>query len=69
MGERLTLSIKEAAEAVGVSENTLRQSIREGRVPAIRISERRLVIPKFALMRMLELSVSLVSNEKDPKET
>ena len=54
MTEKLTLSIREAAEAIGISENTLRQSIREGRIPAIRVSERRLVIPRFALSKMLE---------------
>jgi excisionase family DNA binding protein len=49
----VTYSIKEAAEAIGVSENTLRQSIREGKIPALRVSERRIVIPVVALNKML----------------
>ena len=51
--ERLTMTVKEAGEALGISRATAYALVREGRLPAIRISDRRLVIPKTALEKML----------------
>ncbi|MBM4461763.1 MAG: helix-turn-helix domain-containing protein [Chloroflexi bacterium] len=51
--ERLTMTVVEAADALGISRATAYSLCREGKLPVIRISERRLVIPKAALQRML----------------
>lgn len=53
MTDRLTLGIKEAADAVGLSHWTLRKMISEGKLPAIRIN-RRVLIELVALERLIE---------------
>lgn len=52
--ERLTLSVKEAALELGLCERTLRNLIAQGRIPAIRISDRRVIIPRRALEEYLD---------------
>lgn len=52
--ERLTMTVKEAGEALGVSRATAYMLANTGRIPVIRLGERRLVVPKAALLRMLE---------------
>jgi len=51
--ERLTMTVKEAGEALGISRATAYALAREGRLPVIRISDRRLIVPKAALEKML----------------
>lgn len=51
--EKLALDIPEAAQALGISRATAYSLVREGKLPAIRISERRVIIPKVALERLL----------------
>ncbi|MAF43097.1 MAG: hypothetical protein CMI54_02860 [Parcubacteria group bacterium] len=51
--ERLTYTVEEAGELLGISRATAYQLAREGRLPVIRISDRRLIIPKVALQRLL----------------
>ena len=53
--EKLVLTIKEASKVLSLSEGTLRQAVREGRIPSIRLSERRIAIPKAALLKTLEV--------------
>lgn len=48
----LAYSVQEAARLLQVGENTLREAIRRGQVPHLRIG-RRVVIPKAALDRWL----------------
>jgi excisionase family DNA binding protein len=52
--ERLTLSVVEAARALGISRASAYSAIHEGRIPAIRVSKRRLVVPVSALRRLLD---------------
>jgi len=47
--ERLTLTVEEAGEALGISRATAYMLANTGRLPAIRVSDRRIVIPKKAL--------------------
>ena len=47
--EKLTCTRREAAKAVGVSIATIDRLIREGKMPALRISPRRIVIPVVEL--------------------
>ena len=52
--ERLTMTIKEAGDALGISRATAYMLAGTGEIPTIRLGERRLVVPKAALMKMLE---------------
>ena len=51
--EKLVYTIEEVAEKLSLSRATAYALAREGRLPVIRISDRRLVIPKVALEKML----------------
>lgn len=52
--ERLTLTVEEAGEVLGISRATAYMLANTGKIPTIRLGERRLVVPKAALMKMLE---------------
>lgn len=54
MTERLTYSVKEAADALGVSEWTVREEIRTGRIESVRLGSR-ILIPRFALERLVNM--------------
>lgn len=51
--EPVVLTVAEAAAICRVSKSVLYELIRTGRIVAIRISERRLVVPRGALMTLL----------------
>jgi excisionase family DNA binding protein len=53
MTERLTLTVIEAAELLGVSRNSLYEAVRKGEVPHLRIG-RRIVIPRRQLESLLD---------------
>jgi excisionase family DNA binding protein len=53
MKERLTLTVNEAAAVVGVHPLTLREAIRRGEVPSVRVG-RRVLIPRKALEAWLD---------------
>ena len=52
--ERLTMTVKEAGEILGISQATAYMLANTGQIPIIRLGERRLVVPRAALMKMLE---------------
>ena len=52
--EPLCISVPAAARMLGVSRNTGYEMARLGQLPTIRCGQRRLVIPKAALMKMLQ---------------
>ena len=52
--EKLTMSVVDAGKALGVSRATAYLLANTGQIPAIRISQRRLVVPIAALLKMLE---------------
>ena len=47
--ERLVLTVEEAGEMLGVSRGTAYMLANTGGIPAIRIGQRRLVVPRKAL--------------------
>jgi len=49
----LTMTVGEAATALGISRNLAYQAVRDGHIPVIRIG-RRLLVPRRALERLLE---------------
>jgi excisionase family DNA binding protein len=51
--ERLTLTVEEAALALGISRASAYEAVRVGEIPSIRIGKR-ILVPKSALDRMLE---------------
>ncbi len=54
LAEPLCVSVPTAARMLGVSRNTGYEMARLGQLPTIRCGRRRLVVPKAALMKMLE---------------
>ena len=50
--QRLTLTVEEAAQAVGCGRSLAYEMARDGRLPALRLG-RKLVVPRIALERML----------------
>jgi excisionase family DNA binding protein len=51
--QRLTMTVEEAAEVLGISRATAYDAVSRGEIPCIRIG-RRILIPKVALERLLE---------------
>lgn len=51
--ERLTMTIEEAGEALGISRATAYTLAQQGRLPVIRISDRRWIVPKRAIEELL----------------
>lgn len=54
MMERLSYTPTEAARALGISTKTVRRLIREQRLSAVKIGSRRLLVPRAAILRLLE---------------
>ena len=52
--EALCISVTAAARMLGVSRNTGYEMARLGQLPTIKCGRRRLVVPKAALMKMLQ---------------
>ena len=50
---KLAYSIEEAAAALGISRCLAYELVRQGKIPSIRLGERRLIVPVAALNRML----------------
>lgn len=46
-------TIREAAQRLGIAEATVRRLVREGDIPSIRISPRRIIIPVKAFEEWL----------------
>jgi excisionase family DNA binding protein len=55
--ERLTLTIEEAGELLGISRSLAYEMARNGRLPVLRFGKR-MVVPKRAIEAMLDSSVS-----------
>jgi excisionase family DNA binding protein len=51
--ERKTLTVTEAAKALGVSRNKAYEAVRRGEIPTIKIGKR-ILVPVAALERMLQ---------------
>lgn len=51
--ERLTITVSEAADLLGVSRVSAYEAIQRGEIPYIRIG-RRILVPKKALERLLD---------------
>jgi excisionase family DNA binding protein len=54
--ERLTYSITEVAEMLGISRSMAYEGVHRGEIPAVRIG-RRVLVPKDRVAELLELDV------------
>ena len=54
LSEPLCISVPAAARMLGVSRNTGYEMARLGQLPTIKCGRRRLVVPKAALMKILQ---------------
>ena len=60
---RLTYTVEEAATALGISRGLAYAMVREGRLPALRLGQRRLIIPRAALEGLLDLAPKLSASD------
>jgi len=51
--DRATVTVDEAAEILGIGRALAYEGVRSGKIPSIRISARRIVIPRVALEKLL----------------
>ena len=61
--ERLTFTVEEAGELLGISRALAYEMARTGRLPTLRFGKR-IVVPKKAIENMLERSTLSISHEK-----
>ena len=52
--ERLAVSVSEAARLLSISKSTFYRLVQEGKAPAIRVTEKRLIVPVAALQAWLQ---------------
>jgi excisionase family DNA binding protein len=57
--EKLTMTVEEAGEALGISRATAYMLANTGRIPVIRISDRRLIVPIKALGELLASAIKV----------
>lgn len=62
--ERKTYTIPEAAEIIGICSKVAYQMVTAGKLPCIRISDKKVVIPKVALDQWLIDSVQWPAQSK-----
>lgn len=58
---RLTVTIDEAAEILGIGRTLAYEMVRRGELPHLRLGPRKLVVPKKALDQLLESAEPAVS--------
>lgn len=63
-GDRLTLTVEEAAASLGISRASAYEAVRRGDIPAIRIG-RRILVPRVALERFLASAMPLDTESDD----
>ena len=63
-GDRLTLTVEEAAAALGISRASGYEAARRGEIPCIRIG-RRILVPRIALDRLLAAALPDPTNGDD----
>ena len=67
--KQLTVTVEQAAKLLGISRGLAFQLAREGKLPVVRLGVKRLVVPRQALMEMLQnpaSSISLSPNKQKP---
>lgn len=62
--QRLVYNPTEAAKKINVSRNTMYDLIKKGVIPAIRVSEKRIIIPAEALEKWLNDPANFIGAAK-----
>lgn len=63
--ERKTYTVPEAAQIIGVCSKLAYQMVTAGRLPCVRISDKKVVIPKVALEKWLVDSVQWPESKRE----
>jgi excisionase family DNA binding protein len=66
--ERLVFTVEETARVLGISRGTAYVLANNGSIPAIRISRRRIVVPRKALEDFLSSVKKMRGNEAESEE-
>ena len=66
--ERLVLTVEETARMLGISRGTAYSLANSGGIPAIRISKRRLIVPRKALEDLLSSADKMRQTRAASKE-
>ena len=64
--EPLTLTVEDAAKALGISRTLAYEAIRRGEIPSVTIG-RRILVPRSALVRLLSADVRPVNESAAEK--
>lgn len=51
--ERAVLTVREAADVLGIGVNQAYAAVKAGQIPSIKINEKRIIVPRAALEKML----------------
>ena len=65
--DRLTLTVTEVAEALGISRMSAYAAVRTGVIPSVRIG-RRVLVPRVALDRLVETATAAPSQQSMSEE-
>ncbi|MFZ5639181.1 MAG: helix-turn-helix domain-containing protein [Bacillota bacterium] len=60
---KATMTVPEAAKYLGISRSLAYTLIKSGEIPSLKLGEKRIIIPRTALERMLEIQAQNVNNE------
>lgn len=63
--ESLLLTVPEAARLLRISRNTAYELIRQGEIPAVRLGERIIRIPRFALEQWISRQAGLAESSAE----
>ena len=64
--DKLVLSVKEVAQRLGLSTDSVYDAVHRGQIPAVRLSQRgRILIPRVKLERMLDTVPATYFSESD----
>ncbi len=52
--ERATVTVEEAAQILGIGRASAYEAVRSGRIPSLKVSSRKVLVPRAALRRLLD---------------
>lgn len=64
--EPLLLRIPEAAAILGIPRNVCYELVAQGRLPSVRVSERRIFVPRLALEAWIAEEANIEANDRLP---
>ena len=52
--EKWVLTVKETAALLGISANLCYDLVKQGQIPALKLGQKRIVIPRASLLKMMD---------------